>query len=154
MRAHLSEVCEPDFWTGDMKLLTLSTHNECSNAVSTVRSISREPSYNMHHLETTQWVVWTRLFAGDMKLLNLLTHDRCGQLVSIVSSISIKTSWNIWHVATTQWDVWTWLWAGTMKVHDACGNLVRLVRCVSLTLSTRFYITDIMNTIWVRTISE
>ena len=114
MRAHLSEVCEPEFWTGDVKLLALSTHNECSNAVSTVRSISREPSYNMHHLETTPWVVWTRLSAGDMKLLNLLTHDRCGQLVSIVSSISIKN----------------------LMKYMTCGH--NTVRCVNLTLSRHY----------------
>ena len=112
----------------------------------------------MRHVEMSQWVVWTRLFAGYMKSLTLLTHDRCGQLVSIVSIISIKTSWNIWHVDTTQWGVWTWLWVGVMEVltstNDACGNLVILVRCVSATLSMRNCINDIMNTIWARTISE
>ena len=42
MKTHLSEVCEPNFWAGDMKLLTLSTPNECRNLVRIVKSVSRE----------------------------------------------------------------------------------------------------------------
>ena len=38
-----SEVCEPTFWLGDMKFLTLSTNDECGQLVSIVRSVTREP---------------------------------------------------------------------------------------------------------------
>ena len=43
-----------------------------------VRIISKESSWNIWHVETSQWVVWTQI--GDMKLLTLSTNEKCSKL--------------------------------------------------------------------------
>ena len=73
MWKQLSEVCEPDFWAGFMNLLTLSTDDSCIQLVSIVRSSSREKSWNIWCVDTTQWGVWTCLLSRSYEMLVIKT---------------------------------------------------------------------------------